>query len=317
MRYYFAPLEGITGYIYRNAYQKFFHNVDCYYTPFIAPNKNQCFSSREKNDVLSEHNQGMCVVPQILTNRAEAFIGTTKALEQLGYRQVNLNLGCPSATVVTKKKGAGFLAELAQLEHFLEDIFSAVPINISVKTRIGVVQPEEFTELLDLYNQFPITELIIHPRVQKDLYNNKPNWEMFAYGVENSKNPICYNGDLFSVDDYQRFCQAFPQVDTIMLGRGILKNPGLLDEIQQQKPLDKKVLRQFHDTILRGYQEAFSGEKPVLFKMKEIWSYMLPVFADGKLYEKKIQKTGRISEYQILIEQLFQTPLRQSNFNII
>lgn len=312
MRYYFAPLEGITGYIYRNAYQKFFHNVDCYYTPFIAPNKNQCFSSRERNDVLPEHNQEMCVVPQILTNRAEAFIGTAKALEQMGYRQVNLNLGCPSATVVTKKKGAGFLAEPAQLEHFLEDIFSAVPISISIKTRIGVAQPEEFAELLDLYNQFPITELIVHPRVQKDLYNNKPNWEMFAYGVAHSKNPICYNGDLFCVDDYRRFCQTFPQVETIMLGRGILKNPGLLDEIQQQKPLDKNVLLQFHDTILQGYQEAFSGEKPVLFKMKEIWSYMLSVFADGKLYEKKIQKTGRISEYQMLIEQLFQTPLKQS-----
>ena len=307
MKYYFAPMEGVTGYIYRNAYQKFFHNVDCYYTPFVAPTKNHYFSSREKNDVLPEHNQGLPIVPQILTNRAENFVRTARELRRMGYQEVNLNLGCPSGTVVAKRKGAGFLAEPAELEHFLQDIFAELSgeVDISIKTRIGIAQPEEFVELLDVYNQFPVKELIVHPRVQKDMYNNKPNWEVFAQCVQESKNPLCYNGDIFTVADYQRFCDAFPQVEAVMLGRGILRNPGLLDEIRYHKPLDMGVLRQFHDEILQGYEAAFSGDKPVLFKMKELWGYLLPLFPNSSDYAKKIRKVERISEYKGIVGNIF------------
>lgn len=312
MRYYLAPMEGVTGYIYRNAYQKFFHNVDCYYTPFLAPNQHGSFTSRERNDILPAHNTGMRVVPQILTNRAEHFIHTAKELEQLGYNEVNLNLGCPAATVVSKKKGAGFLAEPDQLEHFLEKIYSELSMDISIKTRIGVEQPAEFADLLDLYNQFPVKELIVHPRVQKDLYHNQPNWEAFAQATRESKHKLCYNGDLFTVGDYQAFRAAFPNVEAVMLGRGILRNPGLLDEIQQQKPLDKQLLRQFHDALLQGYQQVFSGDKPVLFKMKELWSYMLPLLEHGEAYAKKLRKTEKLQQYQILMEQLFQEELKVS-----
>ncbi len=309
MRYYLAPMEGVTGYIYRNAYQKFFHNVDCYYTPFLAPNQHGSFTSRERNDILPEHNAGMRVVPQILTNRAEHFIRTAKELEQLGYTEANLNLGCPA---VSKKKGAGFLAEPDQLEHFLEKIYSELSMDISIKTRIGVEQPAEFADLLDLYNQFPVKELIVHPRVQKDLYHNRPNWEAFAQATRESKHKLCYNGDLFTVGDYQAFRAAFPNVEAVMLGRGILRNPGLLDEIQQQKPLDKQLLRQFHDALLQGYQQVFSGDKPVLFKMKELWSYMLPLLEHGEAYAKKLRKTEKLQQYQILMEQLFQEELKVS-----
>ena len=312
MRYYLAPMKGVTGYIYRNAYQKFFHNVDCYYTPFLAPTQHGSFTSRERNDILPEHNAGMRVVPQILTNRAEHFIRTAKELEQLGYTEVNLNLGCPAATVVSKKKGAGFLAEPDQLEHFLEEIYSGLSMDISIKTRIGVEQSSEFADLLDLYNQFPVKELIVHPRVQRDLYRNQPDWKAFAQAVRESKHELCYNGDLFTADDYQAFRAAFPTVEAVMLGRGILRNPGLLDEIQRQKPLDQRLLRQFHDAILQGYQQTFSGDKPVLFKMKELWSYMLPLLEHGEAYAKKLRKIEKIQQYQALVEQLFQENL-QSN----
>lgn len=310
MRYYLAPMEGVTGYIYRNAYQKFFHNVDCYYTPFLAPNQHGGFTSREHNDILPAHNTGMRVVPQILTNRAEHFIHTAQELEQLGYNEVNLNLGCPAATVVSKKKGAGFLEEPDQLEHFLEKIYGGLSIDISIKTRIGVKQPAEFANLLDLYNRFPVKELIIHPRVQKDMYHNQPNWEAFAQAMRESKHKLCYNGDLFTVGDFKAFCAAFPTVEAVMLGRGILHNPGLLDEIQQQKCLDKQLLRQFHDEILQGYQQAFSGDKPVLFKMKELWSYMLPLLEHSADYAKKLRKIEKIRQYQIWVEQLFQEDLK-------
>ena len=242
MKFYLAPMEGVTGYLYRNVYHKYFHNIDCYYTPFLAPNKNHGFSSREKNDVKPEHNQGMRVVPQILTSQAEYFIRTAKDMEELGYDEVNLNLGCPSATVVTKRKGAGLLADTAYLEHFLEDIFQEVNIGISLKTRIGMESPEEFDELLDLYNQFPVKELIIHPRVREDYYNNTPNWDAFGKAVEKSSHKLCYNGDLFTVNDYKKFCETFPQIDAVMLGRGILRNPGIVDEMKGHAPVDKNTL---------------------------------------------------------------------------
>lgn len=314
MKYYLAPMEGVTGYIYRNAYQKFFHNVDCYYTPFLAPNQHGSFTGRERNDILPEHNEGLTVVPQILTNQAEHFIRAAKELEQWGYTEVNLNLGCPAATVVSKKKGAGFLAVPDQLEHFLEKIYEESPVAISIKTRIGVEQPEEFADLLALYNQFPVKELIIHPRVQKELYKNQPDWAAFGQAVRENRHPLCYNGDLFTVADCQKFCAAFPTVQAIMLGRGIVGNPGLLDQLQQRKPLERETLRQFHDEILEGYQRAFSGEKPVLFKMKELWSYMLPLFEHGADYAKKIRKVEKIQPYRHLIEQLFQENLQTEIF---
>ena len=305
MKFYLAPMEGVTGYLYRNVYHKYFHNIDCYYTPFLAPNKNHGFSSREKNDVKPEHNQGMRVVPQILTSQAEYFIRTAKDMEELGYDEVNLNLGCPSATVVTKRKGAGLLADTAYLEHFLEDIFHEVNIGISLKTRIGMESPEEFDELLDLYNQFPVKELIIHPRVREDYYNNTPNWDAFGKAVEKSSHKLCYNGDLFTVNDYKKFCETFPQIDAVMLGRGILRNPGIVDEMKGHAPVDKKTLKLFHDELLDTYTEAFSGDRPVLFKMKELWIHMLPLLDPEENYAKKIRKAEKISEYKRIVASLF------------
>ena len=305
MKFYLAPMEGVTGYLYRNVYHKYFHNIDCYYTPFLAPNKNHGFSSREKNDVKPEHNQGMRVVPQILTSHAEYFIRTAKDMEELGYDEVNLNLGCPSATVVTKRKGAGLLADTAYLEHFLEDIFHEVNIGISLKTRIGMESPEEFDELLDLYNQFPVKELIIHPRVREDYYNNTPNWDAFGKAVEKSSHKLCYNGDLFTVNDYKKFCETFPQIDAVMLGRGILRNPGIVDEMKGHAPVDKKTLKLFHDELLDTYTEVFSGDRPVLFKMKELWIHMLPLLDPEENYAKKIRKAEKISEYKRIVAPLF------------
>ena len=312
MKFYFAPMEGVSGYIYRNAYQKHFHHIDRYFTPFIAPKKNHAMSSKEKNDVLPANNVGMEVIPQILTNQAEYFLHTSSVLAEMGYKEVNLNLGCPSSTVVTKKKGAGFLSEPDRLEHFLEDVVKGLEpmdMQLSIKTRIGLRDAEEFADLLDLYNDFPLTELIIHPRLQTDLYNNTPNWTAFRQAVETSKHTLCYNGDLFSAEAYQKFCDAFPNIDRVMFGRGILRNPCLLEQINDGTKVDYQKIYLFHNDILAGYTEAFSGDRPVLFKMKELWSHMIALFPQGEDYAKSIRKVERISEYQWIATQLFGTVL--------
>ena len=192
MRVYFAPLEGITGYVYRNAFHSFYTGIEKYFIPFLSPNQNRALSPKEIRDVLPEHNRGMYAVPQILTNRAEYFLRAAKELkEEYGYQEVNLNLGCPSRTVVSKGKGAGFLENIKELDAFFGEVFEKAEIRVSVKTRIGMDSPEEFAPLLEVFNKYPLHELIVHPRLQKDYYRNVPNWNAFADAVQKSRNPLC------------------------------------------------------------------------------------------------------------------------------
>lgn len=306
MRYYLAPMEGVTTYTYRNAYHELFHPMDSYMTPFIVPHKDCRFKARELKEILPEHNQGLPVVPQILTNRAEDFVRTGKQfVEEFGYREVNLNLGCPSGTVVAKKKGSGFLAYPDELDAFLYEIFAQADFEISIKTRIGKHEPEEMYELLDIYNKYPVKELAIHPRVQKEMYRGKPHRDYFGEALKISKNPICYNGDLFTAQDYVEFTNEFPEVEAVMLGRGIIRNPGLLSYICEGKRLEKTTLRKFHDILYTEYREVLYDERAVLFKMKEMWFYMAGLFADAERYMKKIKKADKLFKYDELIDKLF------------
>ena len=310
MKFYLAPLEGITGYIYRNAYEKYFHNVEKYFTPFITPHTKRCLNSREKNDILPEHNQGMKVVPQVLTNCAEDFIAIGKTLQEYGYDEMNLNLGCPSGTVVSKKRGSGFLAYPEELEAFLEEVFERLDMKISIKTRIGKEDAEEWGQLLCIYNKYPLEELIIHPRIQTDFYKNKPNWQAYGHAVKESRNPLCYNGDIFTGADYEKLLQTFPDTEAVMLGRGVIANPQLIDMVQSKDMgMDKEKIKAFHDEICSGYEAVLSGDRNVLFKMKELWFYMGQMFEDSEKYLKEIKKCQSVAQYRSVVERLFRERL--------
>lgn len=309
MKFYLAPMEGLTGFVFRNAYQKHFGDIDTYFTPFI---NNKKMNYKEIKDILPEHNKGMHVVPQILTNRAEDFLAIAKELGNYGYESVNLNLGCPSGTVVTKHRGAGFLAVPEELDHFLEEIFADCPLRISVKTRIGINDAGEWERILSIYEKYPMEELIIHPRVQKDFYNNTPDMDAFLYAVENSRHTLCYNGDICSVDDYKAWIQKMEGKDRehgsgstaqhtehMMLGRGILKNPGLVGELMGHAPITKDQFHAFHDDVLKGYLDVMSGERNTLFRMKELWFYFAKYFTEPEKYVKQIKKTQRVAEYRV------------------
>lgn len=298
-------MEGVTGYIYRNAHHSFFDNIDKYFAPFIVANQGDSFKSREINDILPENNAGLCLIPQLLSNNAEDFIHTSKKIRQLGYDEINLNLGCPSGTVVSKNRGSGFLSKREELDVFLEKVFAESITKISIKTRIGKDSPEEFYELIQIFNKYPVEELIIHPRVQKDYYKNSPNLKIFREALVLSKNPVCYNGDIFTVKDYNGFTAAFPGVETMMLGRGLLTNPGLLSFISDGVKLDKKLLKEFHDKIYEDYKRVLFGDRNVLYKMKEVWFYMIHVFSDNAKYAKRIRKAERLHDYDDAVSSLF------------
>lgn len=305
MNFYFAPMEGVTGYIYRNAHHAFFKDVDRYYAPFIVATQNDSFKTKEINDILPENNEGITLIPQLLTNNANDFIRASEKIKQYGYNEINLNLGCPAGTVVSKNKGSGFLAKREELDLFLDEIYTKSITKISIKTRIGKDHPDEFFELIEIFNKYPIVELTIHPRIQKDMYKNKANRDMFKEALNLSKNPLCYNGDIFTASDYREFMISFDSINSCMLGRGLVANPGLIGEIKSNIKLDKQMLKAFHDKIYEDYKTVLSGDKNILYKMKELWFYMISMFSNYEKYYKKIRKAERLYDYDEAVSGLF------------
>ena len=310
MNYYFAPMEGVTGYVYRNAHHAIFPGIDKYFTPFVSPNQNRCFTPREKRDILPENNRGICVVPQILTNRSDYFLRTMKELAAFGYQEVNLNLGCPSGTVVSKGRGAGFLEDADKLDAFFDEVFQKADLEkmkISVKTRIGIEDAEEFEDLQKVFNRYPFAEVIIHPRVRSDFYKNQPNRQVFGEFLKESVNPVCYNGDIFTVSDAAELKAEFPELESIMCGRGLLSNPALVRELQGGETLKKEELHRFHDTLYESYRTLFApDERSVLFKMKELWGYFIKAFQGAERDVKKIKKAQHFAEYEAAVSHIFE-----------
>lgn len=306
VKYYMAPLESVTTWIYRQAHAKIYGRLDKCFIPFLEPHEKRDFKTRELQEILPEHNENIYAVPQILTNRSEGFIKLAKALKDWGYEEINLNLGCPSKTVVTKGKGSGFLAKPEELERFLTEIFDALSgeVKISVKTRIGKEDPEEFPALLKLFNKYPMEELIIHPRVQKDGYGNVPRLELYELAEKQSVNPLCYNGDLYTREQIRNFAERFPGTERLMFGRGFLRDPGLLyNEGKDLKDIFEKFWA-FHDLVYEGYQERNMGDRNVLFKMKELWSYQVYQFSEPERLFKTFKKVQDCNEYEQMIRNL-------------
>lgn len=317
MKFYLAPMEGITGYVYRNAYDKYFNNIDKYFTPFIVPNKTRKLKTKELRDILPENNNGLNVAVQILSNNSEQFIDISKKIIDFGYDEINLNLGCPSSTVVSKGKGAGFLSKLDDLDRFLDQIYKIQDIDISIKTRIGMEKSDEFYDILNIYNKYPVHELIIHPRTRSDFYNGTPNMKIFKEALSISKCPVCYNGDIFTSKDFNDFSNNLSSVDRVMIGRGIIGNPWLVSSIKDGTCINKKKLLEFHNEILNGYIEMMHDDKSVLFKMKELWLYMIYLFSNNKRYLKSIKKSQKLSDLQDAVNLMFANEDIEDNPEII
>ncbi len=353
IQFYGAPMEGVTGYTFRNVHYACYPGIDRYFSPFLSPNQHHAVNPKEKRDILPENNKGVNLIPQVLTNKPELMLDAAKELLQVyGYDEVNLNLGCPSKTVVSKHKGSGFLEDPEKLDRFLEEVFSKLAQapegtypDISIKTRLGLTDPEEFEDILNVYNKYPMSELIIHPRVQKEFYSGKPHLDAFAEAVENCPHSLCYNGDIWTVEDYIRIRTMFPTVKKFMLGRGLVAKPELITELlayeewaeaqassgtelhrtemtdrteedrSDRKPVkvwsgiarDNIRFKQYHDRLLAGYMEQMLGDgNNVLFKMKECWGFMDRHFPEQEKLIKKLKKAGKLSEYEKLSEEFFE-----------
>ena len=299
MRYYFAPMEGLTDSIYRSVHHKFFSGVDAYYMPFISPTIHRCLTNREAREVPFADTVPFRAVPQLMTKVADDFLWAAQECKNRGYDEVNLNAGCPSGTVVAKKKGSGMLEDPENLDRFLDSIFSASPLPISVKTRLGLTDPQEFPRILEIYNQYPIKELTIHPRVRKQFYDGDVDMEMFRYALEKSKNPLVFNGNLRNLSEVKDFEKEFPQIEAVMIGRGLIGNPAMLE------PGGQKKLEAFHDDLLETYIAEFGGARNAMFRMKENWRHMICMFDGTEKLWKKLRKCTDVTEYRSIVREIF------------
>lgn len=345
----FAPMEGITGFAFRNAHHKFYGGISRYYTPFLNVQAESGFSRSDARDISFENNKTLledpncALVPQILSGISDTLITGIRILAGMGYSEVNWNLGCPSPTVTRKGRGAGLLAEPEKIDRILDETFTTLKkedcsFRLSVKMRPGFDSADRLPELISILNRYPLSEIILHPRVAVQGYQGSVDEDAFAEALSISTHPLTWNGDITRAEDAEHVCRRFPQVKRIMIGRGLVTNPALAEEIvkhfqrgdgkeyveicrqnkQPEKPeakRDSEVARfhAFHDEILQGYESYIPDEKGILARMKELWGWWekAPVFThswpsreDLPRAFKKIKKAKNMGEYKAAVGQL-------------
>lgn len=309
MRYYFAPMEGLTDSIYRRIHHKYFPGVDRYYMPFISPTIHRQLTHKEDRELPMADSVAFTAVPQVLTKVPEDFLWAARVCADRGYDEVNLNAGCPSGTVVSKGKGSGMLRSAEELDRFLDAVFAGAPLPISVKTRLGMENPEDFAAILEVFNRYPIKELTVHPRVRKDFYKEPVRDEWFRYAFENSKNPLCYNGNIITRAQADEIAARYPGVESVMIGRALIGDPGML----MPGGTTAETLKDFHDELVEEYIRVFGSARNAMFRMKENWSLLHKRFEDTDRLWKRLRKTTDYEEFMAISSEIFRTlPLAEA-----
>lgn len=316
MLFSFAPMQGLTTDILRCEHHSCFPGMDDYYTPFLAAHQTMHFKKREIKDILPRNNAGVPTVVQVLGNRADLVAWSSAEISGYGWRELNLNLGCSMPTVAKRGKGAGFLNDPDLLDRFFEELFdclekrygmkalrgSQLPdgnfLHFSVKTRIGTLDASQAGDLIQVYNRYPLSRVIIHPRTARDLYSGRPDLDTFRMMLEESVHPVCYNSDINSREDYQIFTEQFPSVGEMMIGRGLIRNPALVRELQGGKELTVEEARQYLGKIYRHYLEEYPDSRQAVDKMKGIWHYHGSWYSGREKELKAIQKARTAGDYE-------------------
>jgi tRNA-dihydrouridine synthase len=301
----FAPMEGITGRDFREVHAACFPGTDRYWIPFLSPASAHVLTPRQRRDLDPGPLGCGRLVPQVLTRDPADFLWAASAIAELGYREVNLNLGCPSGTVVGKGKGAGMLRDPAALDRFLEAVFAAAPIPVSVKTRIGLTDPAEWETILPVLARYPIRELTIHPRTRRELYGGQVHPGAFLRAAEVLPFPLRYNGNLFTPAAVQRAEAALPRCGGLLIGRGLLADPALITRCRGGSR-DREALIAFHEELADRYLAVMHPDGAVLPKFKELWVYLSLLLPDEKPW-KRLRKCSRWADFHPLALELLRS----------
>ena len=321
MKYYFAPMEGITLYPLRNTHRRMFgETIDKYYTPFLTAHHNLHFKKREKKDALPENIDAQAfsdyphqIVPQIMANKADTFTWAAREMAALGYKEVNLNLGCPAATVTNSHKGSGLLQDLDYLDQLLNGIFAELEkenLDISLKTRLGFSDEREAEDLMKIYARYPVKELTIHARVRDDFYKGEPRLEAFDKAVQIYREnggtaDICYNGNAESVSAGLQDLKCYNDISAIMFGRGLLQNPALARKLAGGPELSAQELKEYLSILYAGYETYIPEERNVIFKLLEHWAFLDHHFENSEKYIKAIRNARSKGEYKAAVRYMF------------
>ena len=304
MKIYLAPLQGLTDWIFREAFYEHIGQFDKSFAPFIRVQNGEFYHPSQCNDILPAHNTFQKPVPQFLGNDAVSFKRFEELCLEHQYTEVNINMGCPFIKVVSKGMGAGMLPHPDKVAGFLEQIFATTKLAVSVKCRLGQNDVAEFEQLIPVFNDFPISEMIIHPRIAKQMYKGKVYYEAYSRYASMLKHPICYNGDILNIGDLEKIQALTPQVERFMIGRGILQHPFLLAQIKNQElTREEKVskLRAFHISLIELCKQKYSGDLNLLRRFEEMWGYHAEGFEDGRKIFKQIKKCNTLVKYEGVI----------------
>ncbi len=304
MLYDFAPMEGVTGYLFRRTHAECFPGVDRYWAPFLAPDGSGRCKEGAWRDLRPENNRSSLPVPQILCNAAEPFLQVARELAAMGYEEVNLNAGCPSATVVPKHKGAGLLLDPDSLDRLLADVFWRCPLKVSVKTRLGVESSAEFPSILAIYRRYPLSELIIHARDRAGMYRSAPDLAAFAEAANNCPFPVRYNGSICDEASLAAVMEVFPSLERVMIGRAAAADPSVFRRLRGGARLGKDELRDFLERYTAALTASGLGEHYTLGRLKELWYYLSALFPGDERALKRLRKAQSLADFRTTAGQL-------------
>ena len=303
-----SPLQGFTDFRFRNAFNKYFGGIDTFYAPYIRMNGKLVIKNSYQRDLLPENNVGLEVVPQIMTNNADEFLFAVKYIQELGYKEMNWNLGCPYPMVTNRGMGAGLICEPVKIDHILNRIHSETDIIVSMKMRLGYENPEEILNTFSILDKYPLKNIAIHARIGKQLYKGGVNLDAFERCIESTKHKLYYNGDITNVAKFKEMQDRFPSIDHFMIGRGLISDPFLPSMIKNnttEYPANRwEVFSEFHDTIYEQYDAALSGPVPIKMKMLGFWEYFSQSFSNPQKTYKKIKKAGNPKKYRTAVAEI-------------
>ncbi len=298
-----APMRGITTMHYRRAFVRHFQGLDIEMAPFISTVGAERINPKLLKDVLPENNSGLPLIPQLIGNKADDFVQMSIALHDLGYDEINWNMGCPHKPIRKKRRGSGLLPYPDTVDALLDQVCDRSPCKISVKVRLGVSDPSELMTLIPVLNQYPLSEVIIHPRTAEQMYGGSVDLDAFEEAFHALEHPVCYNGDINDLAFYQTVAKRFPAINRYMLGRGLLANPFLCEIIKSGTPTPENAIERivaFHEDVLSSYEALLEGDHPVLGKMKEFGTYQTIHLSNGRKMFKKLKKTQRLAPYKAI-----------------
>ncbi|MEZ7498528.1 tRNA-dihydrouridine synthase family protein [Flavobacterium sp. Arc3] len=303
-----SPLQGFTDFRFRNAQNKIFGGIDTFYAPYIRLNGKMVIKSSYQRDLLPENNNTLEVIPQIITNDADEFLFVSKYVQELGYKELNWNLGCPYPMVTKCGMGSGLISNTEKINQILHKVHNESDIIVSMKMRLGYDTTEEILDVFPILEKYPIKNVAIHARIGKQLYKGGVHLDAFQTCVDNTKLKLYYNGDITTVAKFKEMQERFPTIDHWMIGRGLIADPFLPTMIKNNSfeyPKNKmELLSEFHDTLYQGYSESLSGSTHILLKMHHLWEYFSVIFSNPHKVHKKIKKTQSIRNYEAAVKEI-------------